>query len=307
MQTTRTDTPLNSPWGEAEKSAWLAQQSIERSYHQNVLTQIEALRNSYQVEQYGALSYDPERYPLHSLRSKSWNNTLPTVLVTGGVHGYETSGILGALRFLQTAATDYASDFNLIVAPCVSPWGFETINRWNPQTDDPNRSFSDEGTTEESSYLIKHLKSLGISPRVHIDLHETTDTDNTVFRPAKAARDGIEQTVWNIPDGFYLVGDSDNPQAAFQQAVIDGVRQVTHIAPADEQGQLIGVPLAQDGVINYDYTQLGLCGGFSGAEYTTTTEVYPDSPQVDSENCIQAQVAAITSALDYLRHSQSEL
>ncbi|MFT4630586.1 MAG: hypothetical protein ACI8PV_001708, partial [Dinoroseobacter sp.] len=31
----------------------------------------------------------------------------------------------------------------------------------------------------------------------------------------------------------------------------------------------------------------------------TTTEVYPDSPKVDDENCIQAQVAAICSGLDF--------
>jgi hypothetical protein len=32
----------------------------------------------------------------------------------------------------------------------------------------------------------------------------------------------------------------------------------------------------------------------------TTTEVYPDSPQADEENCILAQVAVITAGLDYL-------
>jgi hypothetical protein len=36
------------------------------------------------------------------------------------------------------------------------------------------------------------------------------------------------------------------------------------------------------------------------ASYCTTTEVYPDSPLVDDENCILAQVAAITAALDYV-------
>jgi hypothetical protein len=32
----------------------------------------------------------------------------------------------------------------------------------------------------------------------------------------------------------------------------------------------------------------------------TTTEVYPDSPQANDENCIQAQVAAICGGLDYI-------
>jgi hypothetical protein len=47
----------------------------------------------------------------------------------------------GALSFLETRAKDYIKSFNIIVAPCVSPWGFETINRWNARAVDPNRSF----------------------------------------------------------------------------------------------------------------------------------------------------------------------
>ena len=35
--------------------------------------------------------------------------------------------------------------------------------------------------------------------------------------------------------------------------------------------------------------------------YVATTEVYPDSPLVDDENCILAQVAAVTGGLDYIR------
>ena len=56
----------------------------------------------------------------------------------------------------------------------------------------------------------------------HIDLHETTDTDNSEFRPALAARDGLVQHNWNIPDGFYLVGDSEHPTPEFQRAVWSG-------------------------------------------------------------------------------------
>ena len=53
---------------------------------------------------------------------------------------------------------------------------------------------------------------------VHVDLHETTDTDETEFRPAKAARDGEYIDPDTIPDGFYCVGDTANPQDDFQKA-----------------------------------------------------------------------------------------
>lgn len=287
-------------WGDAEKAQWLNGQSIKRSYQDEVLVKILALKDRFDIEQYGALSYDVERYPLYAVKSKDWDLTKPTILVTGGVHGYETSGVQGAIRFAETKAADYAKHFNILVAPCISPWGYETINRWNPKAIDPNRSFYADSPAEESAALIKLLADLGVEIFAHIDLHETTDTDNSEFRPALAARDAVEHTNWNIPDGFYLVGDTIHPQEEFQTAIIKSVEQVTHIAPADEDGKLIGVELSQFGVINYATKALGLCAGVTDAKYVTTTEVYPDSPLSDDENCIVAQVAAITGGLAYL-------
>ena len=49
-----------------------------------------------------------------------------------------------ALQFLDQHADTYAGRINLIVAPCVSPWGYERIQRWNPDAIDPNRSFLDK-------------------------------------------------------------------------------------------------------------------------------------------------------------------
>lgn len=134
-----------------------------------------------------------------------------------------------------------------------------------------------------------------------MDLHETTDTDETEFRPAKAARDGLKlEDEGGIPDGFYLIGDIDNPQAEWHKAMIDSVRSVTHIAPADANGKLVGLPISQEGVVNSKRDGKGK--GVTNALYATTTEVYPDSKAnpVTSEQCNQAQVAAITGGLDYI-------
>jgi hypothetical protein len=134
---------------------------------------------------------------------------------------------------------------------------------------------------------------------LHIDLHETTDTDETEFRPALAARDGktIEPDI--IPDGFYLVADAENPQLEFQRAVIDAVAKVTHIAPADANGCIIGSKVVAPGIIEYPMRELGLCAGITRARYTTTTEVYPDSPRVTPEQCNAAQAAAVCAAIEF--------
>ena len=291
---------LGEKWGAAEKSTWFAQQVIKRSYQNDVVVKIQALANEFDIEQYGALSLDESRYPLWAVKSKNWDDNKKSILVTGGVHGYETSGVQGAIRFLETKAKDYLEQFNILVAPCISPWGYETINRWNCKAIDPNRSFYTNSPAEESALLMEYITSLNIDIKAHIDLHETTNTDNSEFRPALAARDAVEHSNWNIPDGFYLVGNSINPTADFQKAIITAVENITHIAPADDNGLLIGVSIEQKGVINYAARELGLCMGLTDAEFVTTTEVYPDSPKVNDENCIMAQVIVITAGLDFI-------
>jgi hypothetical protein len=59
------------------------------------------------------------------------------------------------------------------------------------------------------------------------------------------ARDGLAFDWHAIPDGFYLVGDTERPTPEFQHVLIDAVRKVTHIAEADERGCIIGEVLQQ--------------------------------------------------------------
>jgi hypothetical protein len=131
-------------------------------------------------------------------------------------------------------------------------------------------------------------------------LHETTDTDNSVFRPALASRDGKEQDHWDIPDGFYLVTDTGRIEKEFQEAIIVEVEKVTHIAPADAEQKIIGKKIISKGVMAYDVKKLNLCTGLTNAKFVTTTEVYPDSPKTNPEECRQAQVSAVKGGLNYL-------
>jgi hypothetical protein len=287
------------PWGPAEVAAWLARQARQRSYEAQVLHAVDALRPRFDVIPYGRLDYHPDSYPLLAIKSRDWREDLPCVLVTGGVHGYETSGVHGALEFVDRHASAYAGRVNLLVAPCVSPWAYERIHRWNALAIDPNRSFRPDSPAPESAALMALVEPLRGRVLVHVDLHETTDTDESEFRPALAARDGVEYVPGEIPDGFYLVDDEEAPQPAFQQAVIEAVAKVTHIAPADADGQIIGSPMVAPGVIRYPLRRLGLCAGITDARYKTTTEVYPDSPRASPAQCNAAQAAAVCAAIDF--------
>lgn len=290
-------------WGDTEKALWLSQQKqTKRSYQQDVVSALQSLPAEAELLQYGHIDYRRHQLPdyaLYAVRSKNWQPALPTLLVTGGVHGYETSGVHGALAFIQQHFAEFSRQANLLVLPCISPWGYETINRWNPDAVDPNRSFSPTGEAAEAQLAMACIQNHSGTVLMHIDLHETTDSDNSEFRPAKAARDGTVNNNWNIPDGFYLVGDTERPAADFQHAVIEAVAKVTHIAPADDDGCLIGEKLQQFGVVNYPKRSLGLCGGVTDARFVTTTEVYPDSPNTNPQECNQAQVAAVVAAMQF--------
>jgi hypothetical protein len=294
--------PIGTPgiaWGDAERAQWLSRQTRRRSYETDVVAAVERLSARFDVVEYGRLEYPPDRYRLLAVRSRGGREDKPVVLVTGGVHGYETSGVHGALQFLERRAGDYGARIDLLVAPCVSPWAYERIHRWNPRAIDPNRSFREESPAEEAAALMRLIAPLRGRFLVHIDLHETTDSDESEFRPALAARDGKAFEPDVIPDGFYLVDDAENPQPQFQQAIIDAVAKVTHIAPADAQGRIIGSDIVAPGIIQYPLRKLGLCAGITGARYTTTTEVYPDSPRTTPEQCNAAQVAAVCAAIDF--------
>lgn len=288
-----------TPWGAAERAQWLAAQSRRRSYLDDVVEVIDGLSDGFEVVEYGVLTYGDERFPLYALRTRAWNDALPVALVTGGVHGYETSGVHGALQFAARHGTEHAGRVNLLIAPCVSPWGYERIHRWNPDAVDPNRSFRADSPSGEAAALMRLVAPVRDRVRVHVDLHETTDTDESEFRPALAARDGVAYVPGGIPDGFYLVADSERPQPAFQQAVVQAVEQVTHIAPADDRGEMIGAPVVAHGVIEYPVRRLALCAGITDAPFVTTTEVYPDSPRSTSEICNDAQIAAVRAAIAY--------
>jgi hypothetical protein len=249
------------------------------------------------VQEYGQLDYPPDRYRQLALRSRDVKQDRPWVLITGGVHGYETSGVHGALQFLEGPAADYP--VNLLAVPCVSPWGYERIHRWNANAVDPNRSFKGEGLTGETAALLRLIAPLRGQFLVHVDLHETTDTDESEFGPALAARDGKPYEAGVIPDGFYLVDDRENPQIEFQRAIIEAVARITHIAPADDKNEIIGSPVVSPGVIQFPLRESGLCAGITGARFTTTTEVYPDSPRATPEQCNAAQVAATCAAIEF--------
>ena len=134
--------PIGTPgvkWTTEEDDEWKAQVKYYRSYQEEVVDKIEALKQNevfqkhFCVEEYGCIEVeDDKKYPLFAIRSQGdWKEIDAkklTMLVTGGVHGYETSGVQGALLFVQQLCSggDLSKylQYNICVCPCVTPWAY---------------------------------------------------------------------------------------------------------------------------------------------------------------------------------------
>jgi hypothetical protein len=116
--------PIGTPgqaWGPAELAQWRARQVRQRSYADDVLSRVERLRQRFDVASYGEVVYAGEHFPLMALRSRDWHPGLPCVLVTGGVHGYETSGVHGA--FCRATRASLRRPGQLAGGPVCEPLG----------------------------------------------------------------------------------------------------------------------------------------------------------------------------------------
>ena len=60
-------------WGDEERAQWLAMVGdIKRAYADEVLSKLDPLKASFDVEQYGALSQDQKRFALLCSSIRSW-------------------------------------------------------------------------------------------------------------------------------------------------------------------------------------------------------------------------------------------
>ncbi len=318
--------PRKDTWKEADKLEWLSRQKFQRSYADQVLARIEKLKavgGKLKIQSYGNLSLQgrtelvidgatlsaeeyKNRYPLYYAEVGDITNGKPNIIVTGGTHGYEESGVYGALEFLEKHAIDYSENFNFIVFPCLSPFAYEVNQRWTHDAWDPNRSFDRSKPYVPEAQLVMDVldearKRAGKNFAAAVDLHETPDRDKTMM-PPQYQRYGINLTADDIliPNGYYLISGVTNESPEMALKIIEEVRKVTPIAPDPEihgDKNDKGVVISQGS----DPTHQGLNQAYMRtiADNSFTTEIYPEihpEPRGSSE-AIAAQVATIHGML----------
>lgn len=316
-------------WSEKDKLQWLSKQSFQRSYREQVLSRIEKLKQtseSIKIKQYGNLSLQgrdelaikgatlsaeeyKNRYPLYYAEVGDITDGKPTIIVTGGTHGYEESGIYGALEFLEKDALDYADQFHFLVFPCVSPFAYEVNQRWTHDAWDPNRSFDRSKPYVPEAQLVmdvldKAHDRAGGDFAAAVDLHETPDRDK-VMMPPQYQRYGINLSAEDIliPMGYYLISHEFNESPDMASRILSKVRKITPIAPDPEihgEKNVEGVVISK----GEDPTLQGLNQEYmkSISKNSFTTEIYPEihpEPR-GSQEAIASQRATIHGILDFL-------
>lgn len=132
---------------------------------------------------------------------------------------------------MKNDAMKYSEKFNILVCPCINPWGYECIQRWDATGIDPNRSFYENSPCEPSAAVFNLIKKLGLKWLQHTDLHETTNSDYTEFMAAKAARHGrMFENTGKVPVNVKLIDAPSGAAAAemFEKLDTEKTGKVTH-------------------------------------------------------------------------------
>jgi hypothetical protein len=225
---------FNEPMGLDD---WGLKQPHVRSYEGQVLARLKNLPAGYQIETYGTIAYGPYTYPLYRVRIGNWQDkTRPTVLITGGVHGYEEAGIESALGFIETVAAEYTAHYNFLVYPCISPAAYEIDSRWNLNDEDPNRNFGVASTQQENSLFWDSLKDMDRRFLLSIDLHESFARDKEIMERQARKTAKITGTYkapqWDegsIPKEFFIYEDCPVVADRLGPAIIAAVEKIAPV------------------------------------------------------------------------------
>ncbi|MFA5591819.1 MAG: hypothetical protein WC989_00705 [Micavibrio sp.] len=308
---------LKPGWDEQQVRDWyegVVAEGKKRDYA-DIISRVTRLpANTHTVKSYAVMS---DGNPAFRITVGDVNNGNPNILLTGGVHGYEPSGIEAALAFAKDHAPHLTKEFNFVIYPCISPWAYEYDQRWNPQGEDPNRLFTRIPKAakaglhrtffiDECQSFMDSMEEENVKFLCAIDKHETNDRDKEL-RLSRAARfdEALAPDHKEIPQGYYLTlsqresAGENGRQLLFGQSIIDKVGKVSPIAP---EATILNGRINYGGVILSPPSD-GLMRTYldNHARLVAVTEVYPDHKDMTPEKNIEAQLASTYGALNYIR------
>jgi hypothetical protein len=135
-----------------------------------------------------------------------------------------------------------------------------------------------------------------------------TDSDETEFRPALAARDGKEFEPEGIPDGFYVVDDSNIRNPASSTRSSKRRQGHPHRAGRRETARSSARPWSPPESSNIRSSSFGLCAGITQGRVTgRPPRSIRTAPVQRRSNATRRRRSRVWAAIDYaLAHRQAD-
>ena len=251
-----------TPWTHKQCDFWANQQQIVKPYPPLIDRIKSAAINLHRkgapisLDTYGQILAYNQQYDLTKTVIGDLNNGKDSIILTGGVHGYEPSGEESCIRFVEKLETKLLDQFNFIVYPCITPSAYVINHRWNNFANDQNRAFDpsllqstnpkDTERNQEAVLFmqdITKIKEKGVRITSSIDLHETPIKD-IELRIARSERYGtkLSKEFRKLPDASYFyIGE--------ETQIIENRIVIPTFATAVSNAMGHVVPMAQDDFI----------------------------------------------------------
>ena len=109
---------------------------------------------------------------------------LPCIYLSAGIHGDESASTEACLEWMATTRLT-ARDFNVMIFPCLNPWGLVNNRRTDENGRDLNRTYHDDAVPQTAA----HKAALaGRQFRLALALHEDYDANGVYIYEVRAAR-----------------------------------------------------------------------------------------------------------------------
>ena len=244
-----------------------------RDYGQ-ILTRLEAaVSGPGSLDSLGSIVSPAGTYPLQKIVLGQGGKH--RVLISAGIHGDEPAGVEAVCAFLERKAfAVHLEDWEMMLVPCINPYGYEHGTRENGNGMDLNRMFKSERPQEE----VRLMQSIFETPfDLTLELHE------------------------DFESGGYYFYHSGEP-GLIDRLPAKILERVARVMPLNLDAEIDGSS-AGGGVIdrapnpeNMDWWPMALFARSRGARYCLTLETAPAFPM---EIRVEAHLAALNAALEH--------
>ncbi len=287
-----------------------------RDYEANVVSRLQKLdSNHISLTTYRTSQSGDEKFDHLFVTIGDLGNGNPNILLIGGVHGNEPSGVEACVRIAeQFNESADPPDINIVIFPCLFPWSYVHNQRWVYEDAlDPNRhmivggsDFGRVSTAESFMFEIADMPPFAIA----LDFHETNDSDIKLWRKMRTKRYGGKSNGDGNrnPNGFHLMASEcpdtlKEERKKIAQKILSNVAQHSRITTC---ASVTGYP-CKVGTVWASGDKRGFTRTFlnSYANHVFVTEVVPELLAANEEEmfekAVQCQLAAFEAALDHLR------